>query len=276
MPKRLLIAYAHPDDESFGSGSLIARYVAEGVEVSLICATNGDVGTVEPKYLDGYKSVAELRLAELACASEILGFKEVIKFGYRDSGMMGSADNQHPDSLWYAPLEEVTARIVEVIRRTRPHVILTFDPYGGYGHPDHIKIHQATVAAFQATQADDARPQKLYFPTFPRTMLRVGVAVMKLMGKDPKRMGANRDLDMEAVLKATQPIHTRIDVSRYFDTGMRAAECHASQGNPRRWFPLVGLLMRRLTASTPLTRAEPPPKPGEPLERDVFAGVAVD
>jgi LmbE family N-acetylglucosaminyl deacetylase len=276
MPKRLLISYAHPDDESFGSGSLIAKYVAEGVEVSLICATNGDVGTVEPKYLDGYKSVAELRLAELECANQILGFKEVIKFDYRDSGMMGSADNQHPESLWSAPLEAVTERIVEVIRRIRPQVILTFDPFGGYGHPDHIKIHQATVAAFHATQADAASPQKLYYPSFPRTMIRIGVALMKLTGKDPKRMGANQDLDMEAVLNATQPIHTRIDVSRYFDIGMRAAECHASQGNPRRWFPLARLLMRRMTASTPLTRAEPPPKPGEPLERDIFAGITVN
>src|SRR5262245_49098940 len=200
MPKRLLICYAHPDDESFGLGSLIAKYVAEGVEVSLICATNGDAGTVSPERLDGYKSIAELRLAELDCAAQVLRFKEVIKFGYRDSGMMGSADNQNPDSLWAAPLEQVTSRIVEVMRRTCPQVVITFDPYGGYGHPDHIKMHQATVAAFHAVRSDSEHPQKLYYGAFPRFILRLGVAIMKLMGKDPRHMGANKDLDFVAVL----------------------------------------------------------------------------
>jgi LmbE family N-acetylglucosaminyl deacetylase len=275
MPKRLLICYAHPDDESFGSGSLIARYVAEGVEVSLICATNGDAGTVAPERLQGYNSVAELRLAELDCADKVLGFKEVIKFGYRDSGMMGSADNQHPDSLWAAPLEEVTARVVEVMRRMCPQVVITFDPYGGYGHPDHIKMHQATLAAFHEVQADAEHPQKLYYVAFPRFILRIGVAIMKLLRKDPRRMGANQDLDMIAVLDATLPTHTRVYVGPYFEIGQRAAECHASQGNPRQSFPLARLLFRRLTAYTSLTRAEPPPKSGEPIERDLFARVTV-
>ncbi len=273
MPKSLLVCYAHPDDESFGIGSLIAKYVAEGVEVSLICATNGDAGTVSPERLNGYKSIAELRLAELDCAAQVLGFKEIIKFGYRDSGMMGSPDNQHPDCLWRAPLDEVTARIVEVMRRICPQVVITFDPYGGYGHPDHIKMHQATVAAFNAVQADAEPPQKLYYAAFPRIALRIGVAVMKLLGKNPRRMGTNQDLDMVAVLDATLPIHTRINVGPYFDIGQRAADCHASQGNPRRSFPVTRLLFRRLTSSTALTRAEPPPKPGEPLEWDLFAGV---
>ncbi len=275
MVKRLLVCYAHPDDESFGSGALIAKCVSEGVEVTLICATNGDVGTVDPERLNGYKSVAELRQAELSCAATILGFKEVIKFGYRDSGMMNTSDNEQPDCLWQAPLEEVTARIVEVMRRVRPQVVLTFDPYGGYGHPDHIKMHQATVAAFQAMQSEPEHPQKLYYAVFPRTLIRIGVTAMKLMGKDPRHMGANKDLDMVAVLEATLPPHARIDVSPYYDIGQRAAECHASQGNPRQTFPLAGLLMRRLTGTALLARAEPPPRTGEPLERDLFAGVKV-
>jgi LmbE family N-acetylglucosaminyl deacetylase len=275
MTKRLLLSLAHPDDESFGSGSLIAKYVAEGAEVTLICATNGDAGTVSPERLDGYKSVAELRLAELECASSVLGFKEVITFGYRDSNMMGHTDNENPKCLWQAPLEEVTARIVEVMRRTRPQVVLTFDPYGGYGHPDHIKMHQATMAAFHEVQSDPEHPQKLYYMAFPRAIIRIGVALMTLMRKDPRHVGVNKDMDMVAVLEATQPIHTRVNVGPYFDTGQRAADCHASQGNPRRMFPLAGLLMRRLAANTALTRAEPPVKPGEPVERDLFDGVTV-
>src|SRR5512143_3683720 len=97
MVKRLLISFAHPDDESFGLGPLLARCAAEGVETTLICATNGDAGSVEPEHLNGYHSIASLRLAELECASAVLGFKEVVTFGYRDSGMMGSADNQHAE-----------------------------------------------------------------------------------------------------------------------------------------------------------------------------------
>ncbi len=168
MTKRVLVSLAHPDDESFGSGPLVAKLVAEGAEVTLICATNGDVGSAEEKYMQGYSSVAEMRLAELDCAAKVLGFKEVVLFGYRDSGMMGSADNNDPKSLWQAPLDEVTDRIVEVMRRVRPQVILTFDPYGGYGHPDHIKINRATLAAFQKVQSDPVHPQKVYYGGFPK------------------------------------------------------------------------------------------------------------
>ena len=90
MPsRRMLISYAHPDDESFGLGGLIAKYVSEGVEVYLICATNGDVGTVSAEHLNGFSSVAELRLSDLDCAAEVLGLTQVFKFGYCDSGMMG-------------------------------------------------------------------------------------------------------------------------------------------------------------------------------------------
>ena len=117
MQKRILVSYAHPDDESFGLGPLIAKYTAEGAEVTLICATNGDVGSVSQELLDKYGSVAAIRLDELDCAAQVLGLKEVIKFGYRDSGMMGSADNNHADSLWQAPLDTVAHQIVEVIQR---------------------------------------------------------------------------------------------------------------------------------------------------------------
>ena len=146
--RRLLISYAHPDDESFGLGGLIARYVAEGVEVSLICATNGERGTVKEEFLEGYNSIAALRLAELECASEKLGFKHVVKLGYKDSGMMGSETSNDADCLWQAQEDEVTRRVVEVIRDLKPQVVITFNRYGGYGHPDHIAIQRATTNAF--------------------------------------------------------------------------------------------------------------------------------
>src|SRR3954454_20692509 len=103
MVKRLLVCFPHPDDESFGSGSLFAKYAAEGVECTLICATNGDVGAMSADLLQKHGSAGAARLAELRCATDIIGFKEVITFGYRDSGMVNSPDNMHPDSLWQAP-----------------------------------------------------------------------------------------------------------------------------------------------------------------------------
>src|SRR6267142_7247649 len=103
MSKSILVSLAHPDDE-VGLGALIARSVAEGVRATYICATNGDVGTVDEKFLRDYASIPELRLAELTNAPQAIGFTEVVTFGYRDSGMMGSADNEHPQSLWHAEL----------------------------------------------------------------------------------------------------------------------------------------------------------------------------
>lgn len=273
--RRLLLCYAHPDDESFGSGPLIAKYVAEGAEVYLICATNGEAGTVAPEHMNGHKSVSEVRLAELACAAQTLGLREVIRLGYRDSGMMGSADNNHPEALWQAPVEQVAERVAAEIQRIRPQVVITFDPYGGYGHPDHIQIHRATVAAMQLLNDDPARPQRLYYAVFPRIIVRIAVLGMRLLGRDPRRAGRNGDLDLQAVLDAAQPIHARVDVGAYYETGMAAARCHASQGNPRDPGPGRRWLARRLSRYADFSRAEPPPARVERLERDLFEQVRI-
>ena len=274
--KRLLIAYAHPDDELFGLGSVIAKYVAEGVHVTLICATNGDVGTVPEEHLNGHDSVASLRLAELECAASVLGIHEVVKFGYRDSGMMGSPDNDHPQSLWHAPLDEVAGRIADVMRRVRPQVVITFDAYGGYGHPDHIKMHRATLAAWALVEADAERPHKLYYSTFPKTWIRVGVFMVRLLGKDPRKLGRNNDLDLQAMVDATTPTHARVDVSNFFEAGTRAAACHASQANPREVGGRNGAtqaLVKWFSRNALFTRAMPAPRQGDAVERDLFAGV---
>ena len=276
MTQRLLVSLAHPDDESFGSGPLVAKLVAEGAEVTLICATNGDVGSAEEKYMQGYSSVAEMRLAELDCAAKVLGFKEVVLFGYRDSGMMGSADNNDPKSLWQAPLDEVTDRIVEVMRRVRPQVILTFDPYGGYGHPDHIKINRATLAAFQKVQSDPVHPQKVYYGGFPKRLMWLSLVWMRVRGQNPRKLGLNGDMDFQAVYDNILPTHVQIDVSNYLAIGKQAAECHASQASPirRGGNPVARAVERTLLNTQRLTRAFPEPKRGEPTERDLFQGVA--
>ncbi len=273
MTKRILLSLAHPDDEAFGSGSLIAKYTAEGAEVTLICATSGDVGSVKPEFMQGYNSVSELRLAELECAAKVLGIKETILFGYRDSGMMGSADNADPRSLWQAPLDVLTDRIAEVLRRTCPQVVFTFDPYGGYGHPDHIKMHQATIAAFKALQTEPEHPQKLYYGSIPKFFVRFGLFMMRLSRQDPRKVGVNRDMDLQAVYDHILPTHTKINVGQYFEAGQRAAECHASQV-PWRGNAVMRLFMRSFMASTLLTRAYPEPKSGEPVEHDLFQGIS--
>jgi LmbE family N-acetylglucosaminyl deacetylase len=146
----LLAVLAHPDDESFGMGGTLALYARRGAEVHLVCATRGEAGSLDPDCLEGFASIAERREHELRCAAEILGLAGVHFLDYRDSGMPGSEDNRHPQALAAAPLEEVVGRVVYFIRTLRPQVVITFDPIGGYKHPDHIAIHKATVLAFEA------------------------------------------------------------------------------------------------------------------------------
>lgn len=284
MPnRRILLSLAHPDDESFGSGGVIARYVAEGAAVYLICATNGDVGTVAPEKLNGYSSVAELRLAELDCASAKLGLAQVFKLGYKDSGMMNSETSRDPACLWQAPREAVARRVVEVIREVRPQVVITFNQYGGYGHPDHIAIQRATTDAF--TLAGDPayptdgqkpyQPQKLYYTSIPTALLRLYLTLMRLRGQDPRRVGRNRDIDFVAILEHVEPIHTRIDIRDYLRAWDEASACHASQlggGAPR-----LPMWMRKvISAKQGFTRVHPAPQHNRADEDDFFNGVKLD
>lgn len=290
MGKRLLVAYAHPDDESFGSGGLIAKYVAEGAQVGYICATNGDMGTIPLAMREQYSDVSEVRLAELDCAAQVLGLDPVYRFGYKDSGMMNSASNQDPDSLWYGwqnHPETLINRVVDVIRDFKPQVIVTFNRYGGYGHPDHIAIQQATTEAFSL--AGDASylvegtqpyaPQKLYYASIPGRMLRLYLRWMTLRGHDIRHMGVNKDLDYQAVIDHLEPIHTMIDVGAHFDTWDRAADCHVSQGRgrgsgTRGYLASLPKPIRRLVSGKyGLTRIHPQPSHDRIDEYDVFAGV---
>ncbi len=282
----MLLAFAHPDDESFGMGGTIARYAGQGVEVNLVCSTNGDVGTVAEERLNGYKSISELRLAELQCAADTLGMKKVITYGYCDSGMMGSPENQNPECLWQADPDVVEARLVADIRRLKPQVIVTFDPYGGYGHPDHIFMHRSTTSAFHkagdpasypeqlADGLEPYQPQKLYYTIFPRMQLRLMVLAVRLRGQDPRRMGVNKDLDLQAALDNSLPANTRIDIRGFMDKWDAASNCHASQANPRQQSGPMAWVRRFVSRNQEFARVWPEPKPGEAVERDLFAGVA--
>ena len=159
--RRLLVVLAHPDDETFGCGGVLARYAAEGVRVSLICATRGEAGEIRDPSLATRGNLAQVRERELRAACEVLGVEDLYVFGYRDSGMKGAPDNQHPEALCQARPSEVAGKIVEIIRSLGPQVVVTFDPTGGYGHPDHIAIHNAAVEAFGAAGDASRFPEQL-------------------------------------------------------------------------------------------------------------------
>ena len=282
-PRVLLAVLAHPDDESFGMGGTLALYARRGAAVHLICATRGEVGEVESHFLENYQSIGDLREDELRCAAGMLGLAGVHFLGYRDSGMTGSQENSHPQALANAPLDEVSAKVACYIRQLRPQVVLTFDPIGGYRHPDHIAIHQATVRAFDASGDPNAypckypayQPQKLYFHTFPRRMLRWAVRLMPLFGKDPHRFGLNGDVDLVPLVEVDFPVHARIDYKEVLELKEAASACHASQGNMGPSTGLMRFAFRRFSGVDQFMRAFPPPEPGL-KERDLFAGVQLE
>ena len=283
--KRLLISFAHPDDESFGMGGTIAYYVERGVDVSLICSTNGDVGTVDAEFMRDYDTVAELRLDELRCAAETLGISDVVTYGYRDSGMMGTPENEHPDCLWQADEDVVVGKIVRDIRRIRPQVVVTFDPWGGYGHPDHIFMHRATIKAFHAAGdpaqyadqiadgLDPYQPAKLYYNKFPRVILRLRVWQTLLKGQNPRRVGRNEDIDLVAILERTLPAHAQIPIAAYREAWDAASDCHASQLGPRQAPGLLDRVQRFMLRRQKFTRVHPAPNGTRRMEHDLFEGI---
>ncbi|MCD6424321.1 MAG: PIG-L family deacetylase [Anaerolineales bacterium] len=237
MKRTILSVLAHPDDESFGMGGTLAKYAASGVDVHLICATRGEAGEVDPEYLEGYSSIANLRVHELNCAVKELGIEPVRMLKYRDSGMTGSADNQHPQALINASLDQVAGEIADTIREIKPQVVLTFDPIGGYRHPDHIFIHEAATKAFKLAGDPEHpgnyppfQPERLFYHTIPRYFIQFNVRLLKRLGKDPTKYGKNHDIDLTQMAVDEFPVHARINYAEYKDRKVAAAACHVSQG----------------------------------------------
>lgn len=283
LDRCLLFVGAHPDDESFGPGGTLAKYARQGVRVYYACGTRGEVGEAAPEHLVGYASTGDMRWSELTCAAQALRLAGVIHLGYRDSGMPGSPDNTAPGALAAAPLDEVTQRVVKVLRELRPQVVVTFDPIGGYRHPDHIAIHNATVRAFQAA-GDPAQflecgpahqPQKLYYEVFPRGLLKFAVRVLPLFGRDPRRFGQNHDVDLVSLTEVDFPVHTRITIpAEAIQAKAAASACHRSQLEgmpPDRG--LAGLLMRFMGREEVFMRAQPPVADKRLGETDFFEGL---
>jgi LmbE family N-acetylglucosaminyl deacetylase len=157
----VLACFAHPDDEGFGSGGTLAMLAARGAHVTLVCATNGDVGEISDPALATPETLAQVRQEELRKAMAVTGVQDLRFLNYRDSGMAGTEDNNHPNSLHQAEPGRVVGQLVSIIREVHPEVVITHDPTGGYGHPDHQAVCQRATQAFSLAGDANTYPEQL-------------------------------------------------------------------------------------------------------------------
>lgn len=219
----VLAVFAHPDDEGFGCGGTLAALVAGGHRVTLICATNGDVGEISDPALATPETLASVRQSELRAAMDLMGILDVRFLNYRDSGMPGWEDNDHPRSLFQAPQERVVQQVETVIRELRPDLVITHDPTGGYGHPDHVTICQRTEAAVERCR-DEGGPL-LYYVCFPRSFFQRMWNKMMELGLRPP-FSAD---DTDALGTPDAEVTTILDVGRYVAIKKESLERHRTQ-----------------------------------------------
>jgi len=280
MTKTILAVLAHPDDETFGLGGTLALYAKKGYEVYYVCATRGEVGAADPEFMQGFKDTAEMRTAELMRATKILGLKDVFFLGYRDSGMPGSDDNKNPNAQVAHSIDEVAGKVVKYIRDLKPHVVLTFDPIGGYRHPDHIHIQQATTLAFE--KADNAsfhpeagspfKPLALYYQVFPRWFLKWAVRLMPLFGKDPHKFGRNGDIDLTDLI-VDFPVHASLNIRPVAEIKSEASKQHASQGGGQMRRGWIWFITKVFGETEDYMQAYPPVNGRYTKKHDLFEGI---
>jgi N-acetyl-1-D-myo-inositol-2-amino-2-deoxy-alpha-D-glucopyranoside deacetylase len=191
---RLLLVHAHPDDESINNGATMAAYVARGTQVTLVTCTRGEEGEIlvpELAHLasDQDDGLGKHRELELAAAMKELGVSDFRFLGapttlYRDSGMMGTAQNSRADVFWNADLDQAARELEKVILEIKPHVLITYDENGGYGHPDHIQAHRVAMRAADFAKASGWEIQKIYWNTIPISVIEEGIKAMQGTGVD--------------------------------------------------------------------------------------------
>ncbi len=287
MPDRLclLTVHAHPDDESSKGAGTVAKYSAAGVHTVLVTATGGEAGDIlnpameRPEVKENLHAV---RMEELRRATEIIGYDEVVLLGYRDSGMPGTPFNEDPACFAKADLDEAVGRLVAIIRRTRPQVIITYgDDQQGYPHPDHLRVHDISVPAFEKAGDPDAypdagepwQPLKLYYSAWSRArMLATHEKFVELGLKSP--------YDEKWFERPSQDdrITTKIDVTDYNDVRREALLAHATQIDPESpfWFGLPPEVSRKVYPIEDWVLARSLvdlPPAGSGFEDDLFAGV---
>ncbi len=278
----LMGVYAHPDDEQGVSGSFM-KYGKEGVKTTLVVATRGEAGEIAPGVNATPENLGEVREREMRCAAQVMGIHTLYFLDYCDSDMAGRARNQDPLSFHQAPLLSVAEKVTRIVRQERPQVMMTFDPWGGYGHPDHIKIHQAALIAYFV--AGDPRaypeqirdeglqpwtPQKLYYGAFSRSSFQKFFVGLKENGREVPETFADflkRGIPDEAIT-------THIDVTPYAERKYKALLCHASQLGPDTLFAKIPaeLRMERMNTETFILAESRTGRPKD-VETNLFEGL---
>lgn len=280
MNRSVLALFAHPDDEAFGTGATLVHYARAGARVGLVCATNGDVGEIAEGVDATPETLWQVRQNELRCAAGHLGVHDLVFLNYRDSGMAGTDQNGHPRAYINAPAEEVVRRLVGIIREQRPQVVITFDPSGAYGHPDHIAIHNHTVAAFHAAGdsaqfPDDGepwQPQRLYYAAFPQSFWARLRDELAAAGEDVSQWDSDEAGDRGW---PDDQVTVAMAMPDTVDAKLAALECHASQfGGENMFRKLPADVMRDLLCQEFFALAWPEPEPGLHLD-DLFAGLEI-
>jgi N-acetyl-1-D-myo-inositol-2-amino-2-deoxy-alpha-D-glucopyranoside deacetylase len=229
----MLLVHAHPDDETINNGATMALYAALGADVTLVTCTRGEEGEVLVKDLEHLAahqsdSLGDHRVEELALAMKALGISDHRFLGegrikYRDSGMMGTEPNNRPDVFWQANFDEATDDLVKVIEEVKPHVLITYDEIGGYGHPDHIQAHRVAMSAAEKSVWNI---QKIYWNVMPKSVIQEGIDAMKKIGSD--FFGAEKAEDLPFA-KDDSFVHAMVDGNAYVEQKMDAMRAHATQ-----------------------------------------------
>jgi N-acetyl-1-D-myo-inositol-2-amino-2-deoxy-alpha-D-glucopyranoside deacetylase len=289
---RLLLVHAHPDDETIGSGATMAKYAAEGAHVTLVTCTLGEEGEVlvddhahRAAHLED--SLGEHRRIELANAMTVLGVTDHRLLGhpgkYRDSGMIGTADNDDPSCFWRADLLAAASDLVAVIREVRPQVLVTYDDFGGYGHPDHIQAHRvamyaaalAAAPSFRADLGEAWDVAKIYWTAFPKSFVRMGIEALRASGDTSDF--ALMDPDDLPFACDDSLVTSVVDAEEFFEQKMAAMREHATQISVEDGFfalsnnlgsRALGIEFYRLVKGAPAGARD-----ADGRETDLFAGV---
>jgi N-acetyl-1-D-myo-inositol-2-amino-2-deoxy-alpha-D-glucopyranoside deacetylase len=243
----LLLVHAHPDDEAITTGGVMAKAHDEGRRVVLVTATRGERGEIHNMDEAATRPrLGEVRTDELRRATEILGVDRQVYLGYVDSGMAGTEGNDDPASFHRATLLEAAGLLAGVLREERPDVVVTYGADGIYGHPDHVKAHEVTIAALDLMQdLEGWSPAKAYFAAVPRS----GLEAMRKMAEEAGMEGFGDD-SMTLVGIPDEIITTRVDVTEYIDRKRRSFAAHVSQNDPNSPFATMQDSIYRMAFGT--------------------------
>ena len=234
--KRLLLVHAHPDDETINNGVTMAKYAEAGAAVTIVTCTRGQEGEVLVTELANLASdkddkLGEHREIELKDAMAQLGINDFRFLGtpnkkWRDSGMMGTPQNERGDVFWQADLDEASLELVKIILEIKPQVLITYDEFGGYGHPDHIKAHRVAMRATELAAEQGWQVSKIYWNTMPRSIIQMGIEKMKEVGSD--FFGAQSADDLPFA-KPDELVTTVVNAPEYVPQKLAAMKAHATQ-----------------------------------------------